>query len=222
VIGRPHVHLQTVGSTNDHARALAEAGAPHGTIVTAREQTAGRGRQGRTWTSPPGVLPLSLVLRDVSSELLPLTIAVAVADVCGEDAGIKWPNDIWLGNGKKVAGILVEARPPANWCVAGIGINATAAPDGAAVLGEPVTTLLPRLVAALDRSLHLTHDEVLDAWRARDALSGREIRFGSPDSGGESVGVACGVDGRGRLLVDRGGGAIDALLAGEVHLTGVS
>lgn len=221
MIGRPHLHLHEVGSTNDEARRLAEAGAPHGTIVTAREQTAGRGRQGRTWTSPAGVLPLSLVLRDVASELLPLTVAVAVADVCGEAATIKWPNDIWLGAGQKVAGILIEARPPANWCVAGVGINATVAPDGAALLGEPVTTLLPRLVEALNSSLLLEPDEVLEAWRARDALAGREIRFTSPGSGENSVGVACGVDSRGRLLVDRGDGVIDALLAGEVHLTGI-
>lgn len=216
MIGRPHLHLHTVGSTNDRARELAEAGAPHGTVVTAREQTAGRGRQGRTWTSPPGVLPLSVVLRDRSSELLPLAVAVAVAEVCGQEATIKWPNDIWLGAGNKVAGILVEARPPATWCVVGVGINATVAPEGAVALGEPPELLLPRLVASLDRALLLTDDEVLTAWRARDALAGREIRWGT-----SSVGVACGVDDLGRLLVDRGGGVIDALLAGEVHLTGV-
>jgi len=221
VIGRPHVHLHTVGSTNDHARGLAEAGAPHGTIVTARQQTAGRGRQGRSWTSPPGVLPLSLVLRDVTSELLPLTIAVAVAEVCGESARIKWPNDIWLGDGQKVAGILIEARPPANWLVAGVGINATVGPPGAAVLGEPGPSLLPRLITSLDRALRLQDDEILATWRSRDALLGREIRFRASGSDGESVGVACGVDSRGRLLVDRGGGVIDALLAGEVHLTAV-
>ncbi len=193
--------------------------------MTAREQTAGRGRQGRTWTSPPGVLPLSLVLRDVASELLPLTVAVAVADVCGDTATIKWPNDIWLGDGKKVAGILVEARPPANWCVAGIGINATARarwPRGprARRVGDN------RCCRAWWKrsTVRCSSTPTRSSTRGAHATPCPAARSASaaPTRAGNSVGVACGVDGRGRLLVDRGGGAIDALLAGEVHLTGVS
>ena len=121
-LGRPRLHLRTTGSTNDRARELAAAGAPHGTLVTAREQTAGRGRQGRTWIGPPGrALLLSLVLRELES-LLPLRAGLAVADVAADDALVKWPNDVWIA-GRKVAGVLVESRPQDGWAVLGIGLN---------------------------------------------------------------------------------------------------
>jgi BirA family transcriptional regulator, biotin operon repressor / biotin---[acetyl-CoA-carboxylase] ligase len=104
-LGRPRLHLRSVGSTNQRARELAAAGAPHGTLVTAAQQTAGRGRQGRRWVAPPGrALLISLVLRRWP-RLLPLAAGVAVADECGPDASIKWPNDVLVGGGK-VAGIL--------------------------------------------------------------------------------------------------------------------
>ena len=82
-LGRPRLHLRAIGSTNERARELAAAGAPHGTLVTAGEQTAGRGRQGRTWTAPPGrALLLSLVVREPDA-LLSLRGGLAVADVAG-------------------------------------------------------------------------------------------------------------------------------------------
>src|SRR5580693_7229710 len=83
-LGHPRVHLRRTDSTNERARALALAGAPHGTLVTASEQTAGRGRQGRSWSAPAGqALLMSLLLRSPPS-LLPLIAAVAVCDVAGE------------------------------------------------------------------------------------------------------------------------------------------
>ncbi len=90
-LGRPRVHLRVCASTNARARELAAAGAPHGTLVTADEQTAGRGRQGRTWSAPPGqALLLSLVLRDYD-ELLSLRAGLAVADAAGaKDKGVRW------------------------------------------------------------------------------------------------------------------------------------
>src|SRR5437879_3482862 len=92
-LGRPRLHLRRTGSTNDRARELAAAGAPHGMLVTASEQTAGRGRQGRSWSAPSGSsLLMSLLLRSPPL-LLPLAAAVAVCDVAGEHAQIKWPND---------------------------------------------------------------------------------------------------------------------------------
>src|SRR2546421_12362510 len=100
-LGRPRVHLRRTSSTNDRAGELASAGAPHGALVTASAQTAGRGRQGRTWSAPPGsALLMSLVLRD-RHPLLPLAAAVAVADTVGDTARIKWPNDVQVG-GRKV------------------------------------------------------------------------------------------------------------------------
>jgi BirA family biotin operon repressor/biotin-[acetyl-CoA-carboxylase] ligase len=133
-LGHPRVHLRRTGSTNERARELAFAGAPAGTLVTASEQTAGRGRQGRRWSAPAGsALLMSLLLRKPPS-LLPLAAAVAVCDVAGRGAAIKWPNDIVVeaedaGAGTagprlaKLAGILVEGRPQEDWAVLGIGLN---------------------------------------------------------------------------------------------------
>ena len=133
-LGHPRVHLRRTDSTNDRARALAIAGAPDGTLVSAREQSAGRGRQGRRWSAPAASSVLaSLVLRSPPS-LLPLLAAVAVCDVAGESALIKWPNDVVVeqpGTDEqqrrvglaKLAGILIEGRPQEGWAVLGIGIN---------------------------------------------------------------------------------------------------
>ena len=107
-LGRPRVHLRRTDSTNERVRELASAGAPHGTLVTAAEQTAGRGRQGRRWSAPAGsAVLMSLLLRWPSSgrppELLPLMAAIAVCDAAGEHALIKWPNDVVVDGGEMVA-----------------------------------------------------------------------------------------------------------------------
>jgi BirA family biotin operon repressor/biotin-[acetyl-CoA-carboxylase] ligase len=221
-LGLPRLHLRTTTSTSERARALALAGAPHGTLVTAAEQTAGRGRQGRTWSAPAGhALLCSIVLRDPPT-LLPLAAAVAVAEVCGDQARIKWPNDVHVG-GRKVAGILAEGRPQEQWAVLGIGLNvavrlADLPPELHATAGtiglEPrdVERVLGRLLRALEDALALDEPAVLNAWRRRDALRGREIRW----AGGS--GRATGIDGAGRLVVELPGGGTTALEAGEVHL----
>jgi BirA family biotin operon repressor/biotin-[acetyl-CoA-carboxylase] ligase len=214
MIGRPRVHHRVTDSTNERARELAALGAPHGTLVTAHEQTAGRGRQGREWVAAPGSsLLLSLVLRS-PTDALPLAAAVAVCEALPVDAAIKWPNDIWIG-GAKVAGILVEARPQEGWAVLGVGVNVSDAPDlphttslGGAV---GVEELLERLLLALDRWLSRPLPEVLAAWRSRDALLGETVRW----QNGSGKGV--GIDEGGALLVDTGSGVV-ALQAGEVHL----
>ena len=135
MIGTPRVHHRVADSTNRRARELAAAGAPHGTLVTADEQTAGRGRHGRSWVAPPGSSVLmSLVVRglDERSSLLPLVAAVAVVEACESVAGvrcrIKWPNDVWIER-RKVAGILVEGRPAEGWAVLGIGLNVATEPE---------------------------------------------------------------------------------------------
>jgi BirA family biotin operon repressor/biotin-[acetyl-CoA-carboxylase] ligase len=220
-LGTPRVHYRLVGSTNERARALAQRGAPHGTLVSAREQSAGRGRQGRTWTAPPGrALLCSIVLRD-PPRLLPLAAGVAVAEAVGDSARVKWPNDVLL-DGRKVAGILVEGRPQEAWAVAGIGLNVAVResdfpPDlreRAGTLGlapADVEPLLARLLAALERWIAADPDTVLDALRGRDALLGRPVRW----AGGS--GDAAGVDGDGRLVVATASGQV-TLEAGEVHL----
>jgi BirA family biotin operon repressor/biotin-[acetyl-CoA-carboxylase] ligase len=183
------VHFRQAGSTNRVARELALSGAPHGTLVTADEQTAGRGRQGRTWVAPPRrSLLVSLLLRglDRSHALLPLAVALAVCDTCEAvapvDCRIKWPNDVWIGD-RKVAGILLEGRPHEGWAVVGIGLNvATTLDELAGELGETATSLaiatggrapslertLDALLEALERRLADPPSAILAAWRERD------------------------------------------------------
>lgn len=220
-LGTPRTHFRLVDSTNERARALAGRGAPNGTLVTAGEQSAGRGRQGRTWTAPPGrALLCSLLLRE-PPRLLPLAAGVAVAEIAGTGARVKWPNDV-LVDGRKVAGILVEGRPQEGWAVVGIGLNVAVresdfpaelrARAGTLGLGEDdVEPTLARVLDRLEHWISAAPDAVLDALRERDALLGRQIRW----SGGE--GQAAGVDGDGRLVVATGDGRL-TLDAGEVHL----
>lgn len=219
-LGSPRLHLRLTDSTNDRAKALATAGAPHGTLVTAAEQSAGHGRQGRSWVAPPGeALLMSVVLRDPPS-LLPLAAAVAVADAVGPEARIKWPNDI-LVEGEKVSGILVEARLQEGWAVLGIGVNVAVSefpPELAGIArslgGAPadVEPFLATLLAALDARLTAPSTEILDAWRTRDALRGSTVTW----AGG--TGTAAGIDGTGRLVIELPAGGTTSVDAGEVHL----
>lgn len=222
-LGRPRLHLRVTDSTNTRARALAAAGAPHGTLVTAGEQNAGRGRQGRTWSAPAGrALLASLVIRP-PGELLSLTAGVAVAEVAGAAARVKWPNDVLL-DGRKVAGILVEGRPQEGWAVLGIGLNVALRPadlpaelrSTAGTLGlspGEIEPLLARLLGVLDAWLARSPAEVLTAFAERDALRGEHVSW----TGG--AGRAEGVDEHGRLRVCGDDGTERMLSAGEVHLT---
>jgi BirA family biotin operon repressor/biotin-[acetyl-CoA-carboxylase] ligase len=190
-------------------------------LVTASEQTAGRGRQGRTWSAPPGrALLCSIVVRD-PPRLLPLAAGVAVAQTAGDAAQIKWPNDVLLA-GRKVAGILVEGRPQEGWAVLGIGLNVALRAedfppelrDTAAGLGlEPdaIEPTLERLLELLERWIAADSSTVLEAVRGRDALLDRAVKW----AGGEGRGA--GIDGEGRLVVATDSGQV-TLDAGEVHL----
>jgi BirA family biotin operon repressor/biotin-[acetyl-CoA-carboxylase] ligase len=222
MIGLPRVHFRTTDSTNARARELAAAGAPHGTLVTAAEQTAGRGRQGRAWLAAPGdALLMSVVLRGVDP-IVPLAAAVAVAETAGEDARIKWPNDIWIDR-RKVSGILLEGRPQEGWAALGIGLNVRTRefPEelrdiatSLVLAGIDTTTedVLADMIPRLERWIGAPADEVLAAWAARDALRGERIAW----AGGE--GTAAGVDPSGALIVELDGGETTTLDAGEVHL----
>jgi BirA family biotin operon repressor/biotin-[acetyl-CoA-carboxylase] ligase len=215
-LGRPRLHLRETASTNAVARELAAAGAPHGTLVTAGAQTAGRGRQGRAWASPRGALLLSLLIRD-PDPLLSLRAGLAVADVAGPDARVKWPNDVLVA-GRKVAGVLVEGRPAERWAVLGIGVNAAVEPGdlppelraSAGTLGLAPERVLPRLLAALE--VRLADERPLDALRERDALLGERVVW----AGGEGTGA--GIASSGGLRVRLADGAETVLDAGEVHL----
>jgi BirA family biotin operon repressor/biotin-[acetyl-CoA-carboxylase] ligase len=231
--GEPHHHHRITDSTNLRAKELAEAGAPSGTVVTAAEQSAGRGRGDRVWTAPAdAALLYSAILRplDLTHLLLPLAVPVAVCEACESLAPvscrIKWPHDIWLEE-RKLAGVLIEARPP-HWAVIGVGVNVSIdEADFPADLRWPATSLgrgveIEDLRRALDGSLarwvEAAPERVLAAYRERDALRGREIGWeGGPDEGGRS-GTAEGVDDRGNLLVRTAAGERASLGSGEVSL----
>jgi BirA family biotin operon repressor/biotin-[acetyl-CoA-carboxylase] ligase len=221
-LGLPRLHLRATDSTNIRARELAAAGAPHGTLVTAAEQSAGRGRQGRTWSAPAGQALLCSLVIHRPGPLLSLTAGVAVAEVIGTDARVKWPNDV-LVDGRKVAGILVEGRPQEGWVVLGIGVNVAVRIDDmppelrelAGTLGlapAEIEPTLARLLGSLSAWLERSDGEILGAFAERDALLGQTVTWS------DGRGQARGVDDRGRLLVFTEDGREDALWAGEVHL----
>lgn len=229
--GRPRHHHRLVDSTNERARELAGAGAPDGTVVTGSEQTAGRGRQGRTWSAPAGkALLCSAILRplDERHRLLPLSVPLAVCEAAeslgAEACQVKWPNDVWLGE-RKLAGILIEARPP-DWAVVGVGLNLGIEPREFPVeLRETATSIgsdagpdeaLAAVCEALGRWVEADDDAVLEEFERRDALRGREISW---TGAGEGKGLVEGVDQRGNLLVHVASGETVALGSGEVHLT---
>ena len=242
-VGIPHRHFRSVGSTNEVARRLAAAGAVDGTVVTSEEQTAGRGRQGRPWSTPAGsALAWSLLLRrrvEVPGTL-PLQTGVAVCEAIESfgvgPAEVKWPNDVWL-RGKKCAGILVEARPQDGWAVIGIGLNLSIPEEAfpeelrsrATSIGNgaDVASATAALNRAVEKRLEAGIEETLTELAGRDALKGRPIRWEGPAAGhsatavagsaGGGSGVAAGIDGSGNLLVDTADGTV-SLNAGEVHL----
>jgi len=248
--GRPHRHYRVTDSTNARARELVEAGAPGGTVVTADEQTAGRGRQGRSWTAPPGkALLYSAILRplDRRHPLLPLAVPLAVCEAVealepGIECAVKWPNDIWVG-GRKLAGVLIEAKPQDGWAVIGVGLNLSIAPEefppdlretavslfgattggrgksrrrlpAVASAGLPPTPLAVAVV--LNR--HLARWVGADRAAVLAAWRSRDALRGRQISWDGGSGVADGIEDSGDLIVAVGGGERVVLGAGEVHL----
>jgi BirA family biotin operon repressor/biotin-[acetyl-CoA-carboxylase] ligase len=232
--GAPRRHFRVTDSTNERARELVVAGAASGTLVTAAEQTAGRGRRGRQWTAPAGKAVLcSAILSplDARHALLPLAAPLAVCQAAESLAPVhcrvKWPNDVWVGE-RKLAGILIEAQPP-DWAVIGIGLNVSIEPDEfPADLRQPATSVghgvateeaLAAVCEQLDEWVDADRRRVLAEFRERDALRGREI--GWVGAGGESqegAGVADGIDDRGNLVVVSTEGERLSLGSGEVTL----
>ena len=237
--------LSEAGSTNDIALSRADAGAAHGTVVLADSQTAGRGRRGRTWHSPPeaGVY-LSAVLRAEAwagaLSLVTLAAGVAVARAIRAATGLtvelKWPNDVVTGRPwRKLAGILSEtssATTGVDAVVVGIGVNVRGGsfpPEiaGRATaleieLGRPVDRmafvieLLATLAAVTDELRRGHGAQIVDAWRS---IGGAGLG-GAPvrwnDGGTPRRGLARDLAGDGALLVDSGGGRVERLVAGEV------
>jgi BirA family transcriptional regulator, biotin operon repressor / biotin---[acetyl-CoA-carboxylase] ligase len=233
--GHPRRHYRSTDSTNSRARDLATDGAPSGTVVTAAEQSAGRGRRGRTWSAPPGrALLYSAVLRPLEGRhaLLPLAAPLAVCDAIESlapvECGVKWPNDVWIAE-RKVAGVLIEARPP-EWAVIGIGVNvAIGEEEFPSDVRWPATSVghgvdVEVALAALNRTLgewaEAEKNRILDAYRERDVLRGREVSWeGAAGARAAGSGTAAGIDADGNLLVLPDGGGQLELGAGEVQLT---
>ncbi|MGE0815447.1 MAG: biotin--[acetyl-CoA-carboxylase] ligase [Vicinamibacterales bacterium] len=224
----------TVASTMDAVAALGEAGAPHGLVLVAGEQTAGRGRRGHLWSSPAGAgLYLSVLVRPPVEAppgetpsvlgLLTLTAGLAVAEGIGQatglEASLKWPNDLFYGY--KLAGVLAEAHhvgSAAQFVVLGVGVNVR---DVVYVPDDERATSLERELGAVP-DVGAVFAEILAAWamRYQDLLDGRFHRVvdrwrhraggivGRPvcwvEAGVEQEGTTRGVDASGALLVDTG------------------
>jgi BirA family biotin operon repressor/biotin-[acetyl-CoA-carboxylase] ligase len=242
-VGREIHWFAELPSTSDRAKELADDGAEHGEVVIAEAQTAGRGRRGRVWTSPPGRnLAFSVVLRpDLPPARAPEVTLVASVAICdalrqaGVAAGIKWPNDVLVG-GRKIAGILTElaAEPDrVHWVVVGVGVNVNARAEDfpAELRGEATSLLLERGVATpralfaaacltaleewLDRHAEEGFGAVRAAWRERSVTLGREVSVQA--DGRVVVGTAEDLDEDGALLV-RDAAGLQRILAGDVTL----
>jgi BirA family biotin operon repressor/biotin-[acetyl-CoA-carboxylase] ligase len=227
--------LPRTTSTMDVAAKLAAEGAPHGVVIVADEQTAGRGRRGSVWASPPGAgLYLSFISRPSINHLSLLTLAAGVAvregieRATGLSADLKWPNDLMLGR-RKLAGVLAEGLAvgtPEQAVIVGAGVNLEAAsypPDVAPratsigeELGRPVDRelVLANILAQLwDRLALLEHQpgDILQAWRSA-----------SPNANGARVdwdgksGLTAGIDDSGALLVETTAG-LERIIAGELR-----
>ncbi|WP_282608197.1 biotin--[acetyl-CoA-carboxylase] ligase [Pelagibius sp. Alg239-R121] len=236
------IALDSVGSTNDEARRLAEEGAAHGTIVWAGEQTTGRGRQGRSWTSPRGNLYLSLVLRPECalseaaqvSFVACVALGEAVAALAGKQVVVtyKWPNDVMF-NAKKGAGVLLESKStPAgglDWLILGMGTNIEHFPDDARYPASSLrkegadTTLVPailleELARQLDIWLEIWRNrgfrDIRAAWKERAQGLGKPIEVRLPKE--TLTGVFGDLDGDGALLLKNADGGTRTITAGDV------
>lgn len=244
--GHPLACYDVLGSTNLQAKLDAENGAGHGALVVADMQTAGRGRRGRSWSSPPGInVYYSLILKpeiipDKASMLTPLmslAVAEGIRRTCGLKAMIKWPNDVVV-NGKKVCGILAEMsveRDFIHYIVIGVGIN-VGLQEFPEEIAATATSLQQECGEKVPRALLLVNvmhafEEYYEIFLERGDFSGlrdlyggllvnnnREVRVLDPK--GEFQGTARGINELGELLVERADGSVTAVYAGEVSVRG--
>jgi BirA family biotin operon repressor/biotin-[acetyl-CoA-carboxylase] ligase len=233
-------HVARTTSTQDVVRRAARAGAAEGYCCLADEQTAGRGRQDRTWVAAPRSALLASVLVQISLDAtagLPFAAGLAVVDTlarcCAVAVRLKWPNDV-ICRGRKLAGLLVELEPLADDAIAaavvGLGLNLTVATFPAGAAGISLTQLtddvpaarplldvwLRALDARLQRLEHDGTEPLLDEWRLH--AEGLGSRVSAVDMNGATFdGIARDVAPDGALLIDSGG-SLRRLLAGDVHL----
>jgi len=242
-LGCAILRFESLPSTNDLARQMAEQGAAEGVVILAREQTRGRGRQGRAWVSTAGDgLYLSVILRPpvepVKAMIITLAAAIAVAETFAVDyavaVDIKWPNDIHAG-GRKICGILVESaieKSKMDYAILGIGVNLGQS-DFPAELSGIATSLI------IESQRRVTPDEFaavllkrLEAWyrlalQQPAAIIARWQELSSYANGcavrvesGDSVieGVTRGLALSGALIVETADGERREIVAGEIHL----
>ena len=235
------VTVDSIDSTNEEAARQAVAGAADGTVVWAREQTGGRGRRGRSWTSPHGNLYCSILLRPRTSPgeaaQLSFAAALAVADLAGSvlpaamPLWLKWPNDV-LVDGRKLSGILLEAAAAADGTldrlVVGIGVNLVSHPEGGGTNATNIEAAggarldpgvaLVGLVAAFDRWRRSWENEgfapIRRAWSARAWRRGEQIRVMIGDRTEE--GRFVDLDPEGALVLELSSGLQRRLAAGEI------
>lgn len=239
------VALDAVDSTSAEAAALADGGAPHGTVVWARRQRAGKGRRQRFWDSPPGNLYCSVLLRPggdaAAGGRLTFVVALALADAIavlhpGASIGLKWPNDVLLDGDKKTAGILLESGLDADnrldWVVVGTGLNLVSHPTNAE---RPATNLRSALGAAVEPAAALeAYVAALDGWLRRLAQDGfaavrsawlsRAVGLGEPITvrldTATMVGTFRDLDDDGALLLGLPDGGLRRITAGDVFIGG--
>ncbi|MCH5250945.1 MAG: biotin--[acetyl-CoA-carboxylase] ligase [Lachnospiraceae bacterium] len=248
--GRNLYYFDETGSTNIDAKRYAEDGAVHGTVVVADMQTSGRGRRGRMWQSPSGsAIYMTILLKpdfppDKASMLtlvMALSVAEAVTEVTGMDAGIKWPNDIVV-NKKKICGILTEMNTEQDYIqyvVIGVGINVNnASPEefpeeirqtatslriesgkqlGRAALIGRVLFHFEQNYDTYVRKLDLS--ELMEAYDRHLLNLDAEVKVLDPK--GEFTGIARGINETGELLVEREDGEVVQVYAGEVSVRGL-
>lgn len=236
-VGRYLVFRSSTASTMALARREADEGAPHGTLVLAEEQTAGRGRRGRSFFSPPAKnLYFTLVLR-LPIEIhrhLPVAVPVAVCEAIaaeGVAARIKWPNDIWIGE-RKVCGTLIDAEltPAGAVAMPGIGINVNGDPALNPELRDIATSVARELGRYVDRELLLAEvcnrleplltaspDRLVERYRELSMVIGRDITV-QPLAGAAYDAVAVGIEADGSLRVMRTNGEMERIVAADVSV----
>ena len=239
VIGRNLLYYPVTTSTMDIARKAAQEGAIEGTTIVAEQQTAGRGRLGRTWLNPPGVMAISVILRPELNQLPGLTMIASLAtsrsieQVTGLKTAIKWPNDILISH-KKVSGILIEnalSGESVSWAVVGIGINVNFNPEAFPEIADTATSifnelgkefslleLLLSLLGEMEQYYFLLQrgDPIYREWQQRLETLGKIVRVRSGDLVEE--GRAESVDENGSLLLRRSDGSVVTIVAGDVTL----
>ena len=245
LVGTNILHLKTVDSTNNEVKRRALGGEPGGLVVVSDVQTGGKGRFGRVWQSDSGGLYFSVLIRPElpPAEIAAITLAagyavcLAVRQVTGLDARIKWPNDIIIGN-RKICGILTEMSAQSDridYAVIGIGVNVnnTAFPDELKTkalsirmaLGSPVdkTLLLTEIIRKLDRVLSeflvsLSVDD-LEQFKTFCATLGRRVC--TVRGGKEITGTACDIAPTGKLIIMTDSGEKLPIDSGEVTVQGI-